>query len=81
MGGSRHYILPGEAEELVVIEPKSNTLALVYRDEVVDEDGPAGIMHFTKFVNHRATGPMFQFNLVYRIKEPAEVVNDKWEKI
>lgn len=59
MGGSRHYILPGEEEELVVIEPKGNTLALVYRDEVVDAEGPAGIMHFTKFVNHRAKTPMF----------------------
>jgi len=57
-------LLTGEEEELVVIEPKENTFALVYRDKVEDNKG---ILHFTKFINHLAPSPLYQCSLIYRI--------------
>lgn len=56
-GGSRHYVLAGEEEELVTIEPSSNKLALVYRDKVEDHNG--GLLHFTRFVNHTAPTDLY----------------------
>lgn len=32
-GGSRHYLVAGEEEELVTVAPRANTLSLVYRDK------------------------------------------------
>lgn len=56
-GGSRHYMVAGEEEELVVVAPRANTLALVYRDKPNDEN--AGILNFTRFVNNKAPTDMY----------------------
>lgn len=78
-GGSRHYMVAGEEEELVVIAPRANTLSLVYRDKPSEEN--AGIINFTRFVNNKAPAPMFSYSVVYRVAEDAsEESDDKWEK-
>ncbi len=77
-GGSRHYLVAGEEEELVVIAPRANTLSLVYRDTPSDEN--AGVISFTRFVNHKAPSPMFQFNVVYRVRHEEESDESKYEK-
>lgn len=68
-GGSTHYLIAGETEEVVAIEPQGNSMALVYRDR--PEEG-AGILKFTQYVNHRAPEPMYLLNLTYRLKAPEE---------
>jgi hypothetical protein len=66
-GGSRHYVLAGEEEELVTIEPRANCLAIVYRDKVEDHNG--GLLHFTRFVNHTAPSSIFQYQGIYRLQQ------------
>lgn len=91
-GGSRHYLVAGEEEELVTVAPKANTLSLVYRDKV--DDSNSGLLHFTRFVNHLAPSPMFQYSAVYRVAQDDEggedeqseqdagaEAEDKWEKV
>jgi hypothetical protein len=56
-GGSRHYMVAGEEEELVVIAPRANTLSLVFRDKPNEVN--AGILNFTRFINHKAPSPMY----------------------
>ena len=63
-GGSTHYLIAGETEELVAIEPQGNSIALVYRDK--PQEG-AGVLKFTQYVNHRAPAPMYLVNLTYRL--------------
>lgn len=46
-GGFTTYIARDEDEELLVVGPSSNSLALVYRDQ--------GILRFVKHVNHEVT--------------------------
>jgi hypothetical protein len=72
--------LAGEEDELATIEPKANSLSLIYRDKVPDHN--SGLLHFTKFVNHKAPSPMFVFNLIFRLGEAdqSEESSGEYEK-
>jgi len=65
MGGSTHYLVAGENEELVTVFPRENALSLVYRTG-------GGIVRFVKYLNHNVPGPRYDFNLVYRVEEEGD---------
>lgn len=57
-GGYTCYMAEGEDEELLTVEPKSNTLTLVYREPHT--------MRFVKYLNCTAEGSFFDFFGIYR---------------
>jgi len=62
MGGSTHYLVANENEELVTVFPRENALSLVYRTG-------GGIVRFVKYLNHNVPGPRYDFNLIYRVED------------
>lgn len=68
-GGTIHYIGAGETEELECIQPINNTLSLVYRTGVDSEDNNdqvAGVLQFTKYINHHAPCTKYDIQALYR---------------
>jgi len=62
MGGSSHYLVSEQDEELVTIFPRENALSLVYRTG-------GGIVRFVKYLTHNVPGPRYDFNMTYRVQE------------
>ena len=64
-GGTVHYIIKGEEEELLSVYPRVNCLSLVFR-------ASPGALSFVKYVNQQAPCPRFDFNVVYRVPEDSD---------
>ncbi|KAJ1937946.1 putative component of NuA3 histone acetyltransferase complex [Linderina macrospora] len=60
-GGATHYI--ADADELLRIQPATNSLALVLRDE--------GVLRFVKYLNHLAEQDRQEISMVF-IEQPEE---------
>lgn len=86
-GGTTHYIEEGAEEELMSLEPGINTLSIVYRSGIPEEDraeakanGTGGVMKFVKYVNHRANQPRFDFDYVFRVEADEEEEEESEEE-
>jgi hypothetical protein len=75
MGGSQHYTLVDEDEELLSCFPSANTLSLVFR--AGPEPGAPGVLRFTRYINHHAPSSLYQYVGLYRLAEEEAVVEVK----
>jgi len=64
-GGTTHYLVENEDEELLSVDPKQNTLAIVYR-------AGGGVLQFLSYVNHHASVPLYQVVCTFRVPEEEE---------
>jgi len=70
MGGSTHYLVTEQDEELITVFPKENALSVVYRTG-------GGIVRFVKYLTHNVPGPRYDFNMTYRVQEDYVDTNNK----
>lgn len=85
-GGSTHYIEEGAEEELMSLEPRENTLSIVYRCGIPEEEreaakaaGTGGVIKFLKYINHRANQPRFDFEYIFRVEQDDDDEDDEEE--
>ncbi len=68
-GGTTHYLIEGEDEELLTVVPAGNSASLVYRAE-------PGCMRFVHYVNSLAKQPLYEFSCVFRVKNDGDDDDD-----
>lgn len=82
MGGTLHYIVEGEVDELLHLAPRTNCLSLVYRAGMSADQrsgtpsGKGGILKFIKFCNSTLIAPRVDFDYVLRVEENEEEEED-----
>jgi Rps23 Pro-64 3,4-dihydroxylase Tpa1-like proline 4-hydroxylase len=62
-GGSIHYLVAGEDDELLSVFSPSNTLSLVFRA------GEERIFQFQRYLDHRSPGSLYRFKGIARLEE------------
>ena len=79
VGGSIHYTREAEDEELLSCFPTGNIISLVYRGAPEVAGGP-GVLQFTRYLDHKAPGTMYQFYSLFRLSEEEAVEEVKETK-
>mmetsp|Transcript_5848 Transcript_5848/g.11140 ORF Transcript_5848/g.11140 Transcript_5848/m.11140 type:complete len:540 (+) Transcript_5848:12-1631(+) len=64
-GGAMHFLMEGQDEELLSVDPAANNMAMVYRSA-------GGVLRFVRYVNNTAKVSMYQLAAVVRTVDDSE---------